>query len=179
MDMFFLKENKNGKFEWYVETQNNIIKKKIDKKLNSQKKSLDSIEKFKQILSLENVDKTRTLSNNIWDLYYTLGIEAVRQYLIESFTEIMKGINMCHILMLVDKMTHNGTLSSMSRYTMRTENGVLNKVSFEETLSHLTDAGLYGTDEKINGVSASIVCGKRGRYGTGLCDLVMDIQKLC
>jgi DNA-directed RNA polymerase beta' subunit len=39
-------------------------------------------------------------------------------------------------------------------------------------------AGVFGQEEPTKGVSASIICGKRARIGTGLCDLSMDIDKI-
>lgn len=173
-NIFFLQENK----EWIVQTENVVNKNKItNKKVN--KKSIDSVKKYKQVLAKPFVDSKRTLSNNIWDIYHTLGIEAVRQYMINEFSQIMEGINVCHVMLLVDKMTFTGSISSISRYTMRSEEcGPFGKASFEETLDNFLKAGVYGQDEPIKGVSASIICGKKPPIGTGFCDLTVDLDKL-
>jgi len=134
---------------------------------------------FKKILGLPFVDYSLTTSNNVWDIYYTLGIEAARQFLIEEFTELCSGINKCHIQLLCDKMTFIGTISSISRYTMRTEEcGPMGKASFEETMDNFLKAGAYGQKEETRGVSASIICGKRASVGTGVCELIVDIKSL-
>jgi intein/homing endonuclease len=134
---------------------------------------------FEKLLGLSFVDETKTISNNVWDIYQTLGIEAAREFLIEECMEIMSGINKCHIQLLVEKMTYNGTISSISRYTMRNEEcGPMGKASFEETMDNFLKAGVYGQEETTNGVSASIICGKISQVGSGLCDLKIDLKDL-
>ena len=134
---------------------------------------------YKKLLGLSFVDDTRTISNNVWDIYYTLGVEAARQFLIEEFMQLCAGINRCHIQLLAEKMTHNGAISSISRYTMRNEDcGPIGKASFEETMDNFLKAGAYGQMEATRGVSASIICGKRANIGTGVCELMMDVKAL-
>jgi DNA-directed RNA polymerase beta' subunit len=99
--------------------------------------------------------------------------------MIDEFSKIMEGINACHVMLLVDKMTFKGSVASISRYSMRSaDSGPFSKASFEETLSNFLDAGVYGQEEPIKGASAAIICGKRAPIGTGLCNLEMDIEKL-
>lgn len=134
---------------------------------------------FQQILGLPFIDPNKTVSNDVWDIYYTLGIEAAREFLIEEFMRIMAGINRCHIQLLCEKMTYGGTISSISRYTMRNEEGgPMGKASFEETMDNFLKAGLYGQEEETRGVSASIICGKIANIGTGMCEIKMDIKNL-
>jgi len=134
---------------------------------------------FRDLLKLNYIDRTKLMSNNMWDIYNTLGIEATRQFLIEEFMLTMAGINKCHIDLLVDKITYNGNISSISRYTMRTEDsGPLSRSTFEESLDILLKAGFHGQQETTNGVSASIICGKRANIGSGVCELKMDLNKI-
>ena len=93
--------------------------------------------------------------------------------------QLCSGINRCHIELLVDKMTFKGGISSISRYTMRNEDcGPMGKASFEETMDNFLKAGVYGQEENTNGVSASIICGKRSKIGSGLCDLLVDVNNI-
>jgi DNA-directed RNA polymerase subunit A" len=134
---------------------------------------------YKKLLGLSFVDDTLTVSNNVWDIYNTLGVEAARQFLIEEFMELCTGINRCHIQLLSEKMTYSGSISSISRYTMRNEDcGPMGKASFEETMDNFLKAGAYGQKEATRGVSASIICGKRANIGTGVCELMMDVKAL-
>ena len=134
---------------------------------------------FKQLLCLPFVDATKTISNDVWDIYDTLGVEAAMNFLINEFMSIMEGINKCHIQLLAEKMTHNGSISSISRYTMRSEDcGAMGKASFEETMDNFLKAGLFGQSEETKGVSASIICGKIAHIGTGVFDLMIDVDAL-
>jgi DNA-directed RNA polymerase beta' subunit len=119
------------------------------------------------------------MTNNIWDIYNTLGVEAARQYIFEELVTIMPSISTHHSKFLVDYMTKTGMITSISRYTMRSEgSGALSKASFEETLDNLMNAGLHGETENPNSVSTSIICGKLGTFGSGVCDLKVDVSKL-
>ena len=149
---------KSDNDEWYIETDGS---------------------NFKKLLSNPIIDYTRLESNNVWDIYDNLGIEAAREFLLTEFEEIMEGINQCHVKLLVDKMTFCGKISSISRYTTRLEeSGALSKASFEESVDHFTKAGFAGDIEKTKGVSASIICGKRATIGSGMMDLKVDVAKL-
>ena len=134
---------------------------------------------YKKLLGLPFVDYTKTISNDVWDIYNTLGVEAAREFLIEEFMQLCAGINKCHIQLLAEKMTYTGGISSISRYTMRNEDcGPMGKASFEETMDNFLKAGAYGQNEATRGVSASIICGKRANIGTGVCELMMNIKAL-
>lgn len=152
----FYTSDKQGK--WYIETEGS---------------------NFSDVLAHPFVDMRTAMTNDIWEIFGTLGIEATRQYLIEELANIMAGINPCHSKLLVDKMTYSGVITSISRYAQRGEtNGPLSKASFEETSDNLMNAALFGERECTDGVSASIICGKRGKFGTGVCELRVDVSKL-
>jgi DNA-directed RNA polymerase beta' subunit len=134
---------------------------------------------LEKLLGLPFVDSTKTISNNIWEIYNVLGIEATRKFLIEELMMIMEGINKCHIQLLADKMTNGGIISSISRYSMRTsDSGPLGKASFEETMDNFLKAAIYGQEEETKGVSSSIICGKRSQIGSGFCELRINVDCL-
>lgn len=163
-EVFYTKQNE----EWFVET-NGFNSKDISKQYSS----------FKKLLAHPDIDYTRTISNNVWDIYEVLDIEAARQFLIEEFMSIMEGINTCHTMLLVDRMTHSGTISSITRYTLKIdESGPMGKASFEETMDNFKNAGEQGQKEPTKGVSASIICGKRASIGTGMISILIDINRL-
>ena len=154
--IYYTIHDKTG--EWYIETDGT---------------------NFKELLCSHIIDRDRLQSNNVWDIYENLGIEAARQFLIDEFLEIMEGINDCHVKLLVDKMTYSGTISSITRYTLRKdESGPMSKASFEESVENYTKAGFDCETEKTRGVSASIICGKRANIGTGMCQLRLNLNKL-
>jgi DNA-directed RNA polymerase beta' subunit len=52
------------------------------------------------------------------------------------------------------------------------------KASFEESLENFLKAGVNGEKESADGVSASIMLGKMPNIGTGVFDMMVDMQKL-
>jgi DNA-directed RNA polymerase beta' subunit len=132
---------------------------------------------YLEIMNLPYIDKKRTISNNMWEIYEILGIEATREFLINECLDIMESINICHIKLLVERMTFSGTISSISRYTMRLdEAGIMNKASFEESTDNFLKAAYECEVENTDGVSASIICGKKTKNGTGMIDLKLDFD---
>lgn len=134
---------------------------------------------FQGLVMLPFVDISSARSNNMWDIYHVMGIEATREFLMEEFTNIVSSdgtfLNPVHILLLVDIMTHHGTINSVSRYGLKKEQvGVLSRSSFEESLDHFCNAAFYAEKEPVKAVSAAIMCGKRSKIGSGLCSLLMD-----
>ena len=165
-EVFYTQESDTK--EWFIETNG----------INSRSIATQYIN-YKNLLALDNVDYTRTISNNVWDIYEVLGIEAARTFLIQEFMTIMDGINTCHATLLVDRMTHGGSISSITRYTMKKdESGPFGKASFEETMDNFLNAATRGEIEPTEGVSASIICGKKAPMGTGILDLALNLTAL-
>jgi len=134
---------------------------------------------FRKLLGHPLIDYTRLYSNNVWDVYQSLGIEAAKQLLIIEFQQLMDGINVCHTKLLVEKMTFTGSISSISRYTLRKDEcGPLSKASFEESVEHMIKSGFNGDVEHCKGVSASIICGNRSKMGTGFFDMKINIKQI-
>ena len=121
-------------------------------------------------------DNTRTISNNMWEIYEIFGIEATREFLIEEFTKVISAdgtfINKCHISLLVDIMTFKGIILPISRYGMKREDfSPIAKAAFEENLLNFLNAGIYSLTDNINGISSSIICGNMANMGSGICNL--------
>lgn len=130
---------------------------------------------FREILALPMVDSYKTISNNIWDIYVILGIEACKQFLLNQFKEIMEGINQCHMELLIEQMCHTGTINSISRYTLRTEKvGVLSKSSFEEILINFLKSSSKGEEDECKSISSAIILGKRVKNGSTMCELLLQ-----
>jgi len=123
-------------------------------------------------------DISRVCSNNMWEIYTLLGIEATREFLIREFVKIISTdsyINKCHIELLVDTMIYTGVITSISRYGVHKHQvGPLTKASFEESLDNFLKAGAYCEVEDTKGVSAAVMCGKPSSIGSGLCQLIFN-----
>ena len=135
------------------------------------------------ILAHKSVDAARTISNDINEIYETLGIEAARQALFNEISDVIKFadlyVNYRHLALLVDTMTTKGYMLSIDRHGInRVDIGPLAKSSFEETNDMIVKAGIFAELDKINGVSASVMCGQIANAGTGCTDILIDEDKL-
>jgi DNA-directed RNA polymerase beta' subunit len=133
---------------------------------------------LKEIYALDNIDVENTSTNNVWDIYHTLGIEAAREFRIKEMVEIMgSGVDLSHIKLRADRLTFTGTIQSLTRYTMRGEKP-FSKVGFEEIMENFYKTARDAETDDLSGVSASIMCGKRPRVGTSMFDVLLDIDKI-
>lgn len=138
---------------------------------------------LKELLKLDCIERKSLRTNDLWEIYSLMGIEAVRKFLIEEFNQIVCSdggfIHNCHISLLVDTMTCNGSITSVSRYGMKKDTAsVLSRSSFEESLEHFIKAAFFSEVEPISSVSASVMVGKHSSIGTGLPNLIPDLQIL-
>jgi DNA-directed RNA polymerase II subunit RPB1 len=158
-DIFFEKKKND---EWVISTEGSNLYKLFENPL---------------------VDKTRTVCNDMWEIYNIFGIEACRQFLIEEYMDVVSSdgtyVNPSNVELLVDIMVYTGTIISISRYGQKKVGcGPMAKASFEESLENFLKAGVNGEKESTDGVSASIMLGKMPKTGTGVFDLMIDVQKV-
>ena len=135
------------------------------------------------VMSHPKVDYTKTLSNDINEIYDLLGIEAARNALYNELSGVIADaelyVNYRHIALLVDTMTNRGYLLSIDRHGInRVDVGPLAKCSFEETTDMLIKAGIFSEVDKITGVSANIMLGQIPPCGTGDSQILIDEHKL-
>lgn len=131
---------------------------------------------FAQILSLENIDRSRTMSNCPPEVNQVLGIEAARQSIINEIRTVMDrygiSVQYRHLALLADVITHNGYLMAISRHGInRIATGPLSKATFEEMADMLIEAAAGAKTDDLNGISARIILGLKGKCGTGSFDL--------
>ena len=127
------------------------------------------------------INTSKTISNDIHEVYNTLGIEAAGQVLAIELYEVLNqscvDVNKAHVNLLVDTMTLIG-LVSMNRYGItKSDNGVLAMASFEEPDEHFVNAAVYNIEENMNGTSSNITMGQICPFGTGLVQLEFDQEK--
>ena len=136
-----------------------------------------------KVLMYPGVDYTRTISNDIYEVYEIFGIEAAKTVLMNEIKQVIEGagsyVNFRHVALLVDTMTNRGYLMSIDRFGINRGNiGPLAKCSFEETTDQLFKASIFGEVDKLNGVSANIMMGQIPPCGTGDSEILLDETKL-
>ena len=135
------------------------------------------------VLSLDNIDVNKTFTNDIIEMYNVLGIEAARKCLFNEILDVMEFdntyINHHHLHLLCDRMTCNEKMVSIFRHGINKDNiGPIAKASFEETSEMFLQAARHGELDEMRGVSANIMCGQVGNYGTSSFQTYIDNDKM-
>ena len=138
---------------------------------------------LKDILSLNTIDSNKTFSNDIQEIYRTLGIEAARQSIFNELQEAMdhagQYINYHHMALLCDRMSATYKMVSIFRHGINNDNiGPIAKASFEETPEMFLRAARHAELDMMTGVSANIMVGQEGYFGTGSFQIMLDINKM-
>jgi len=136
-----------------------------------------------EVLGNPYVDATRTVSNDVNEIYAIFGVEAARQCLFNELYSVIKdaeaSVNFRHLSLLVDTMTNKGNLMSIDRHGInKGDIGPLAKCSFEEVNDVLVKAGVFAEVDRVNGVSSNIILGQIAPCGTGDTDVLIDEHKL-
>jgi DNA-directed RNA polymerase II subunit RPB1 len=134
------------------------------------------------VMRNDYVDYARTTTNDVYEVYLVLGIEAARQVLITELRSVLGDLPLDHrhLSLLADTMSNRGFFMSIDRHGInhRGELGPLAKCSFEQTTDMLIKAGVFAERDRINGVSANIMLGQVAPCGTGDCEVLLDTEKL-
>ncbi len=135
------------------------------------------------VLGLDFIDNKRTMSNDIIEIYNVLGIEAARQAIYNELVEVVEFdgtyINYHNYSVLVDRMTFTSKLISIFRHGINNDNiGPIAKASFEETPEMFLKAARHAELDTLRGVSANVMCGQEGFFGTGCFQVVLDIEEM-
>ena len=135
------------------------------------------------LLSNDNIDANRTFTNDIQEIYNVLGIEAMRQAIFNELSEVIEFdstyINYHHLSLLADRMTASDNPISIFRHGINQDDiGPLAKASFEETPEMFLKAARHGELDNMRGISANVMCGQQGYFGTNSFQVLLNINKL-
>jgi len=136
---------------------------------------------LKEILTLEEVDATRTISNNIHEIHEVLGIEAARQAIINEAVKVINAqglnIDLRHIMLVADTMSMGGDVKGITRYGVVSEKAsVLARASFETPLRHVINAALIGEEDRLKSVVENVMVNQPVPLGTGLPGLITKMR---
>jgi len=135
------------------------------------------------VLALDYIDPNRTFSNDIVEIYETFGIEAARQAIYNELADVIEFdgtyINFHHLSMLCDRMTFTNKMISIFRHGINNDNiGPIAKASFEETPEMFLKAARHAELDTLRGVSANVMCGQEGMFGTNAFQVVLDLEEM-
>lgn len=136
--------------------------------------------RLEDILVLPFVNPTKTYTDNIFNTFDVLGMEATRELLFLEIQKLLEengvSINKRHVELLVDTITHRTILLSMDRHGIKkSEASVLSSCSFEETVDQLARASIFSQYDDLVGVTPDIILGQLGKFGTSTSELVYKL----
>tara|TARA_Y100000031_G_scaffold133615_1_gene155578 strand:- start:303 stop:1451 length:1149 start_codon:yes stop_codon:yes gene_type:complete len=135
-----------------------------------------------EVLQLEGVDAYRTTTNNIFEIWEVLGIEAARQAIIDEVFKVIQNqgfnIDIRHIMLVADTIGVSGNIRGITRYGVVSEKAsALARASFETPIKHIINAALVGEVDELNSVVENVMLNQPVPIGTGVPDLVMKSKK--
>jgi DNA-directed RNA polymerase beta' subunit len=137
-----------------------------------------------EILAQDYIDASRTYGNDIQEIFNVLGIEAARQTIYNEFNEVMEFsdnvyINYHHLSLLCDRMTLTQNMIPIFRSGILEDNiGTIAKATFEVHTEVFLDAARHANFDEMRGVSANVMCGQYGYYGTNAFNVVLDMKEM-
>ena len=134
-----------------------------------------------KIIAIDGIDTSRIITNNVYEVWQTLGIEAARNALIKEVTNTLEEqgleVDMRHIMLVADLMTSKGHLQQIGRHGIAgTKTSVLARAAFEITVPTIARASLEGQIESLKGVTENVIVGATVPIGTGMVELYMSVK---
>ncbi len=137
---------------------------------------------LKKIFEIEGVDPSRTISNNIFEIYDLLGVEAARNAIIREAVNTVEeqglGVDIRYVTLLADLMTSEGTVMGIGRYGVAgNKESVIARMAFEETKKHIIAASIEGMRDPLRGHVENIIMNQVIPMGTGAFKLLGKIPR--
>jgi DNA-directed RNA polymerase II subunit RPB1 len=173
--------------------QNNVIKEGIDERKVERDEGkyvpkdvwvLDTTgSNLMDVMALSFIDAKRTFSNDIKEIFNVFGIEAARNAIFNELVEVMEFsdvyINYHHLSLLCDRMTSTQNMVAIFRSGILNDDiGPISKSTFEVHTEVLLGASRHADFDHMRGVSANVMMGQMGIFGTGCFQLVLDMEKM-
>lgn len=120
-------------------------------------------------------------SNNIHAMLTTFGVEAARETIIREIQHVFGSygisVNMRHLTLIADYMTHSGGYRPMNRLGGIAESiSPFCKMSFETASKFIVGAAYHGETDDLETPSARICVGLPVKMGTGCVDVMQNLE---
>jgi DNA-directed RNA polymerase subunit A" len=137
---------------------------------------------IKEVMSIEEVDENRIVTNNLVEISKVLGIEAARQAIINEVLGVLQeqgiDVDIRHVMIVADLMTSTGEVKGITRHGITSQKtSVLARASFEIPLKHLIDASVVGETDKLTSVVENVMINQPVPMGTGLPNLIVKMER--
>ncbi|MEM5766412.1 MAG: DNA-directed RNA polymerase subunit A'' [Candidatus Aenigmatarchaeota archaeon] len=137
---------------------------------------------LEEVLKMEEVDGTRTITNDIHETFKVLGIEAARNVIIKESIKTLQeqglNVDIRHITLVGDIMTSTGRIQSIGRYGVAgSQTSILARAAFEETVKHLVRASIRNEVDEFKGIFENVMIGQVIPSGTGMIELIAKFEE--
>jgi DNA-directed RNA polymerase subunit A' len=135
---------------------------------------------LKKIIPLKEVDKNRTISNDLHEMASIFGIESARQLIIEEIQKVLNtqglDIDMSHLEFVSDAMTNTGLVKGVTRMgIIAQKSSILARATFETPDKQFVNASIKGSKDELSSVIENIILNQPVPVGTGLPGLTVKI----
>jgi DNA-directed RNA polymerase subunit A" len=135
---------------------------------------------LKEMMKAKEVDKRRTVSNDLYEVASVLGIEAARQLIVNEINEVINSqgldINERHLKLVADAMTNFGEVKGVTRMgIIAQKTSILARATFETPVKQFVNAIIKGSTDKLESVIENIILNQPVPVGTGLPGLTVNV----
>jgi len=158
----------------YFDEDGNKIDDKEEYVIYTEGVNLEELKNYKII------DFSRTKCNDIAYNHKHNGLEVAKKSIIREIENVFpEEMNYNHIELIADVMTIHGNITSIDRHGAgKTDIEPLTRASFEKPLENFINAAIFNETDHLKNVSARIMVGKPILGGTGLCDVLLDVDMI-
>jgi DNA-directed RNA polymerase subunit A' len=135
---------------------------------------------LKKVFAFKEIDQSRTMSNDLYEVADVFGIEVARQLIINEISEVLNSqglnIDMRHLKLAADAMTNTGMIKGVTRMgIIAQKSSILARATFETPGKQFVNATVKGGEDKLTSVIENIMLNQPVPIGTGLPGLLVKI----
>jgi len=135
---------------------------------------------LEEILKLKEVNKNRTISNDLYEVAKVFGIEVARQLIINEVYKVINeqglDIDGRHLKFVADAMTNTGEVKGVTRMgIIAQKSSILARATFEMPVKQFVNATIKGGKDHLAGVVENIILNQPVPIGTGLPGLLVEV----
>lgn len=133
---------------------------------------------FLKLLGVEWIDATRTISDNVWEVYQCLGVEATRAFLIKELQKVVcfdgAVVATRHFEVIADSMTQSGLVTPVSAPGIDRSTGPTTKGMFAKPIDNWTHSAVMGEHDDALTNDVAIFTGVPPGVGTGKAKAILS-----
>ena len=135
---------------------------------------------LKKIVELKEVNTTKIISNDFYEMASVFGIEVSRQLIINEIGEVLNSqgldIDMRHLKLIADAMCDTGGIKGVTRMGIITQkSSILARATFETPDKQFVNATIKGNKDHLTSVIENILLNQPVPIGAGLPGLLIKV----